>query len=369
METRLSNNYRLQHPLPKQIVVVRSLPGLGDLLCCIPAIRALRAALPEAHLTLIGLPWAKSFVQRFGHYFDEFLEFPGCPGIPEVVLEPDQIVAFLAQAQHRNFDLALQLHGTGTSINHFVMLLGAKQAAGFFPKGQYCPDPQRFLPYPEHEPEVWRHLRLLEFLGIPLQGDDLEFPIHESDWQDWQTIATEHNLRPGRYVCIHPGASIKARRWAPEYFALVADALAAQGWQIVLTGTAAEADLTQIVAETMRAPVVNLAGQTHLGAIAALLSQAQLLVCNDTGVSHLAAALRVRSVVIFSNSDPHRWAPLDRQRHRVVVDAALLRHQVQWGNEGVVQQAIAPDFCFPATPVVVLAQALEILHQEVPHAS
>jgi ADP-heptose:LPS heptosyltransferase len=249
------------------------------------------------------------------------------------------------------------------------MLLGAKQVAGFFPTGQYCPDPQRFLPYPDHEPEVWRHLRLLEFLGIPLQGDELEFPIQETDWQDWRAIATEHHLIPGHYVCIHPGASVTARRWPPEQFALVADALAARGWQVVLTGTAAETDLTRIVAEAMHAPVINLAGKTHLGAIAALLSQARLLVCNDTGVSHLAAALRVKSVVIFSNSDPHRWAPLNRQHHRVIVDTSLLHQRMEWGHREVVQRAITPGFCFPASPAVVLNQAIDLLHQEVPYAS
>ena len=108
----------------------------------------------------------------------------------------------------------------------------------------------------------------------------------------------------------------------------MADALAAWGYTVVLTGTAAENALAQTVVEAMHSPAVNLVGRTSLGALAALLKGASLLVCNDTGVSHLAAALRIKSVVIFSNSDPQRWAPLNRQRHRVIqstnsVEAAI----------------------------------------------
>jgi ADP-heptose:LPS heptosyltransferase len=80
----------------------------------------------------------------------------------------------------------------------------------------------------------------------------------------------------------------------------------------------------------MRWPAVNLAGRTNLGAMAAMLSRAHLLVTNDTGVSHLAAALRVPSVVVFLASNPNRWAPLDRRLHRVV------------GRDGLQPDDVAP---------------------------
>ena len=310
-------DHRLGEPLPERLAIVRALPGLGDMLCIVPAMRALRAALPKAHVTLIGLPQARDFAQRFRAYLDDFIEFPGYPGIAERTPIVHQLPGFFTGAHQRDFDLALQMHGSGITTNPFTVLLGAGRNAGLYLPGQYCPDEERFLPYPAHEPEPWRFLRLIQFLGIPLQGDELEFPLDDGDGQSLRAIDAAHELAPGQYVCIHPGASYPARRWSPQRFAAVADNLARRGLRIVLTGTAAEQEITAAVSQAMNHHAIDLAGHTGLGALAALLSGARLLVCNDTGVSHLAAALAVPSVVIFLVTDPNRWAPADGQRHRV----------------------------------------------------
>ncbi len=314
----MGNLIRLGEPQPRRVVVVRALRGLGDLLCTTPAMRALRVALPAAEITLLSLPWAQTFVERFDRYFDSFIEFPGYPGIPERVPPIAQLPGFLAEVQARQFDLALQMHGSGIISNPFTVMLGARINAGFYLPGQYCPDPGRFLAYPAGEAEVRRHLHLMEFLGLPLQGEEMDFPLRESDRQELDEIGPAHALREREYVCLHAGAYEPARRWPAERFATVADALAARGLQIVLTGSAGEAGLAAQVAARMRAPAVDLAGKTSLGALAVLLSRSRLLLTNDTGVSHLAAALAVPSVVIFLASDPLRWAPLDRRLHRSV---------------------------------------------------
>jgi ADP-heptose:LPS heptosyltransferase len=305
-------------PPPRRLAIFRALK-LGDMLCAVPAFRALRAAFPGAEITLVGLPWAREFVDRYRSYLDGFREFPGYPGLPERG-EPDvaRIPAFLAEMRAERFDLAIQMHGNGSVSNAVTAAFGARVNVGFYEPGRECPDAATFLPYPGRGLELRRLLRLLEHLGIPPRGESLEFPIREEDRRQARRIAGACGLGPRTYVCIHPGASVPDRRWSPGRFAAVADALASRGLSIALTGTSGETGLTREVARAMRAPAIVLAGRTALGPLAALLADASLLVCNDTGVSHLADALRVPSVVVSTGDNPDRWAPADRRLHRVL---------------------------------------------------
>lgn len=323
---------RFGNPLPKNVVILRALQ-LGDMLCAVPALRALRAALPEAHISLIGLPWAGQLVKRFTHYLDDLIEFPGFPGLPEQTPQLRKIPAFLEEVQSRQYDLAIQMHGAGNLTNPLVELFGARQVAGYFDPSYYCPDGE-FLQYPHDEPEVWRHLRLMQFLGAPPQGDQLEFPLLPEDWEEFHQIETEHGLTRGRYAVIHAGSRKADRRWSIDRFAALADELAGHGLDIVLTGSSEEITLNKALAVQMNSHSLNLAGKTSLGALGALLSAARLLVCNDTGVSHLADALNVPSVVLFTAPDANRWAPKDKDLHRVLTQAATVEplavmHEVQ----------------------------------------
>lgn len=288
------------------------------MLCLVPALRSLRRSYPQAEITLVGLPESRFMLERFPQYLDELLVFPGFPGMPERQPQPGELPAFFKAAGANTFDLALQMHGNGAIMNVVTALLGARHVAGFYLPGSYCPDEKRFLPFIERESEVRRYLRLLSRLGLPLYGEELEFPVNEEDRAALAVLPESDYLSPGSYACLHPGASVASRRWTPERFAEVGDYLAEQGLQVVLTGSASEQPLIEAVCQAMQAPYLNLAGKTGLGTLAALFQQARLLVCNDTGVSHLAAAVRLPSVVIFSGSDPARWAPLNRQRHRIV---------------------------------------------------
>jgi len=303
--------------VPQKIAIFRALQ-LGDLLCSVPAFRALRKALPDTKIILIGLPWVEEFVLRFNHYLDSWVEFPGYPGFPEqaprVALFPD----FLKDIQRMELDLTIQMQGSGGIANPLVELFGAKHTAGYYLPGQFRPDEDRYMFYPVHIPEVMRHVQLMEFLGCPSQGLELEYPILRQDREEYISRHQSLPLTPGEYICIHPGARFPDRRWPAERFAAVGDAIGRMGYQIILTGTAAEQHITRQVGSLMKHPVIDMAGRTTPGTIAILLSNARMLICNDTGVSHIAAALKTPSVVLFSASDPDRWAPLDTILHRAI---------------------------------------------------
>jgi ADP-heptose:LPS heptosyltransferase len=261
-------------------------------------------------------------VKRFPRYLDELIEFPGFPGIPEVRLDPRRTITFLSSMQRRPFDIAVQLQGDGSVIDEFAVLLGAKRVAGFVPTGAGLAPPRDdaadlWLPYPARGHEVDRLLALPRALGAAVD-DHLEFPVSDRDRADAARLRADVGIGSAPFAILHAGGSRPDRRWPAQRFAAIADALTGEGLAIVLTGTAGEAHVTDAVRSAMRGPATDLAGHTSLGALAALVESARVVVTNDTGVSHVAAAIGADSVTIFTASDRERWAPRGTGRHVAV---------------------------------------------------
>jgi ADP-heptose:LPS heptosyltransferase len=299
----------------KKIAVLRALQ-LGDMLCAIPALRALHHAYPDASITLLGLPWASSLTGRFPDYIHLFLHFPGYPGLPEQKPDPAAFAKFLLDVQQEKYDLVLQMQGNGTIVNPLVELFGGKYTAGFFLPGDYCPDENLFVPYPSGVHEIERHLALINYLGIASQGTHLEFPLYKNDIEQYNDLL--FLLEPKKYVCVHPGSRGEWRQWPPKYFAALANYCAEQGLTIVLTGTKDELDIVEHVSKELDSLPVIAAGQTSIGANAVLIRSALLLIANCTGVSHIAAALETPALIISMDGEPERWAPLNKILHRTI---------------------------------------------------
>lgn len=306
---------KLSKQIVNKIIVFRALQ-LGDWLCAIPAIRALRTAYPKAEITLCGMPWSKFLLDRFPAYFDKFIHFPGFPGLPEQEFFPADFTGFLAEVQGQRFDLAIQMQGNGSVVNPMVELFGARYTAGFFLTGHYYPDNGLFTEYPNYGPEIERHLHLMSFLGIPLCGNELEFGVTETDNKELKELGLP--IAQQKYICVHPGSRGAWRQWPVEHFAALADRCAESGFTPVITGTKEELEIASAVAGHMQQQPVMAIGRTSIGAAAALIKNSYALISNCTGVSHMAAAFKTPSVVISMDGEPERWAPLDRKVHKVI---------------------------------------------------
>ena len=181
---------------PRRIAIFRALQ-LGDLIQAIPAIRAIRAGFPDAEITLIGLPWAKSFIERFHHYIDRFVEFVGFPGITEVEVIPERIAGFIEEQRAYDYDIAIQMHGSGRASNRFILALGAKMTVGYY-TGLYPEQLTLEAPYPNNQPEVYRNLGLAKLLNCQNYDLRLEFPICDQDRSEAVTLLSRlpHLDRP-----------------------------------------------------------------------------------------------------------------------------------------------------------------------------
>lgn len=294
-----------------RIAVLRG-GGLGDLLFALPAVAALRAAYPEASVTVLGTPIHRDLAgSTSGPGYDVRI-LPDAEGVRPGPEDPAALEAFFAEMQRERFDLAVQLHGGGRFSNPFLLRLGARHTVG-----TRTPDAARLernLPYAYYQHEPLRALEVAGLAGAPPAG--LEARLRPLDRYAAQV---EPLLGGGSaVVVIHPGATDLRRRWPARNFGEVAAACAADGGRVLVVGTRDEQELAAAVVEAASSPrVVSLAGELELGALAALLAAASVLVGNDSGPRHLAQALGTPTVGLYWAGNLINAGPLGRSRHRV----------------------------------------------------
>lgn len=337
----------------RRIAVVRAL-YLGDLLLAVPALRALRTRYPQAEITLIGLPWAEAFTRRIATYVDRFVAFPGYPGIVEEAYDPIRTKRFLREQRAYGYDLVLQMHGSGTASNGFALALGGRVTSGYYvgaPPDGLGPS----APYPDREPEVLRNLGLARLVGCRCLDDTLAFPLLAEDHAEARALLRDlTGVAP--VIGIHAGARAPSRRWPPECFAELADALSRHfGAQIVLSGTADDTPVALAIRSHMRYTPLDLTGKTSLGGLAAVIERMSLFIGNDSGPAHLAEAVGTPSVTLFGPTDPRRWAPLDGGAHPIV------RQPVACSPCAYAECPIDHRCLRRITPVMVLERASELL--------
>ena len=304
-----------------KIAVLRA-NALGDFILALPALEALRAAYPQAEIVLLAKKWHAAFLANRPGPVDRVAVVPPYGGVgeePGIVVDPDENKAFFKTMAQERFDLALQIHGGGRYSNPFLLRLGARVTAGL--KTPDAAPLDRWLPYIYFQSEILRYLETVSLVGaIPTMLEPRISPIEE-DLIESRLIVPEMGKS---LVALHPGASHPERRWPPEKFAAVGDALAAAGAQVVVTGTQGEQPLCEAVVKTMKAEAQNLCGCLSLGGLAGLLSRCRVLVSNDSGPLHLAKAVGTATVGIYWCFNLITAGHLTRSRHRPIISWNLI---------------------------------------------
>lgn len=306
----------------ERIAVLRA-NALGDFVFALPALDALRASYPDAELVLIGAPWHERLLRDRPGPVDRVLVVPPAHGIrvaghAEPAASAESMSRFLDAARRERFDIALQMHGGGANSNPLVAGLGARVTAGL--RAEDAPPLDRWLRYVYYQPEVVRYLEVAGLVGASQTGLVPRLTVTEADLAEARSVLGEPE-RPR--VALHPGASDPRRRWPADRFAAVADGLVADGYEVLVTGTSQERGLVEQVVAAARVPVRSLVGELTLGGLIGCYAGCQVVVANDTGPVHVAAALDTPTVGIFWIGNMINCAVPLRARHRPIASWTL----------------------------------------------
>jgi ADP-heptose:LPS heptosyltransferase len=297
---------------------------MGDLLFTTPALRALRSALPEAYIACLVGPWAAEIVQN-SQYLDEVLTcpFPGFTRQPKKhLLEPYLVLGRYSRLLRAgSFDVAVTMrfdHWWGAMLAYWS---GIPRRVGYgLPP--VVPFLTEAVPYRVDRHEVEQNVCLVSAVTgrDVVEPGPLEFCPGPEDLRSASRILADVGGKTG-YLCLHPGAGAPVKLWREEAFAQVGDTLARDyGFEVIITGSAAEQQLAMSIAEQMEHKPHVIAGQTNLGQLAAILADCRLVIGVDSGPLHLAVSQGVPTIHLYGPVDHRTFGPWgDPRRHVALV--------------------------------------------------
>jgi len=294
----------------RRLLAVR-VDNLGDVLMTTPALAAAAESLPGVQITLLGGPAAAPLAPHLPMLREVIAtRVPWVPG--EVAPQEDHaLVARLAAAR---FDAAVIFTVCTQSALPAAMLcrlagiplrLAHVRENPYGLLSDWVPETDLVLDDARHE--VRRQLDLVGHVGWTTADERLRFRLRERDVERIDAwLDGEHDAGDDRpLVVVHVGATAPSRRWPAERFGQAADVLAyEQGARIVFTGSADEAALVAAARACMKQPSHALVGRLTLGQLGALIARADLLLGNNSGPAHLAAALGTPVVDVYALTNP-----------------------------------------------------------------
>jgi len=308
-----------RRPKAVERVCIYRIGNVGDTICALPAMAAVRQAYPRAHLTLLTspgprqLPGAKQLLEE-ADWLDEIRVYCN---------EDIQAIrgwwTLLKELRCRAFDVWIELPNDRQALRtalrnmFFARLVGAKWGYGWrINTIHWAVQAQsEELDFPG---ETSRLLTIVRHSGISADAVSFPLPLTPHHERAVDSLLREHGLQGGPLLAIAPGAKRPASRWPRERFAELGSLLARRGFPVILLGGESEVGLCREIEENIGSGAKNLAGRTTLLESCALLKRCSLAICNDSGIQHLAAAVRTPCISLFSGHNiPGKWWPYGSQ--------------------------------------------------------
>jgi lipopolysaccharide heptosyltransferase II len=294
----------------RHILCIR-LDAMGDVLMCTPAMRALRQGRRERSLTLLSSDSGVALAP-FIPELDAAISY----GAPWVKAGHGQAqaahVAMIERLRKQQFDAAVIFTSYSQSALPAALLcflagiplrLAYSRENPYYLLSDRVPDPE---PEMLIKHEVRRQLDLVAEIGCSPLHSDLSFEVQHDDLVSVQQRLSDQGVIPDRpWILLHPGASAASRRYPPEHWAAVAHLLSRDpGCPLVFTGSQEESTLINEIRRASGAPALSLAGRLTLGQLGAAIALAEVVVSNNTGPAHLAAAIGTPVVDIYALTNP-----------------------------------------------------------------
>lgn len=294
----------------KNILCVR-LDAMGDVLMTTPAMKLLKEALAGRTITLLTSPSGAKIAESIP-LFDDVIVYEA-PWLKASGLKNDPAPDFemIKTLKDKHFDGAVIF--TVYSQNPLpsaLMLYLTKIPL----RAAYCREnPYSLLTHwiKEEEPEirvrheVKRHLDLVEKLGCQNVNLPLVLKVKDEAQETLRQKLEKRNVQfSNKWIIIHAGSTAESRRYSEMGFAEISDRLIEEGFQVLFTGSPEERELICDIEKLMKKKAVNLVGELSLNELIALISKSPLLISNNSGPVHMAAALGTPVVVLYALTNP-----------------------------------------------------------------
>lgn len=319
----------------RRVLLVR-LDNLGDVLMTTPAFAAVRDSLPAAHLALLAAPSAQ-LLRPHLPLLDEIIGFDAPwvkAGAAALAGQPPGAAerALLQSLQEASFDAAIIFTVCTQSalpaallcrLAGIPLVLAHTRERAYGLLSDEVPDREQVATGMRHE--VRRQLDLVARVGFVTPDERLRFALREEDSAAARDLLLGAGVDPARpYVLVHPGASAASRRYPAAAYGAAAALLWREGLQVVFCAGPGEGGLLDEAATAMGGGGHVLAPLQQLGTLAALVAGARVLVGNNSGPVHLAAAVGTPVVDLYALTNPQHtpWQ----------VPARVLNHDVPCRN-------------------------------------